>query len=221
MKRFDFADPALALRYFAMASTLRDLLIQRAARLQGRPALTAPGWGTLSYAQLRNRAEGVALGLLAAPPAPAVFSATGTPWDWAAELAAAASGLTWDPEGQRVPPEILGGSRFNLDEGRGPYHTREQSVSGATPFSGGLTHGELMLRLQRLNRTLGWDHDTRVDLPQARLGEIPLRAALWSLLYAGGHAVLVEAPASQGLRARFRSPKPEWDPAPFAAFWTA
>ena len=59
-----------------MASTLRDLLIQRAARLQGRPALTAPEWGTLTYAQLRNRAEGVALGLLASSPPRAAASAT-------------------------------------------------------------------------------------------------------------------------------------------------
>ena len=64
-----------------MATTLRDLLIQRAARLQGRPALTTPDWGTLSYAQLRNRVEGVALGLLATDPPSTVFCGTGTPWD--------------------------------------------------------------------------------------------------------------------------------------------
>jgi len=111
-----------------MATTLRDLLIQRAARLQGRPALTTTDWGTLSYAQLRNRVEGVALGLLATEPPSAVFCATGTPWDWAAELAAAASGLAWDPAGQAVPPEVLGGARFNAEAGRGPYHAREQLV---------------------------------------------------------------------------------------------
>ena len=93
-----------------MASTLRDLLIQRAARLQDRPALTTPDWGTLSYAQLRNRVEGVALGLLAIESRPVVFSATGTAWDWAAEVAAAASGLAWDPVGQVVPPEVLAGA---------------------------------------------------------------------------------------------------------------
>lgn len=203
-----------------MASTLRDLLIQRAARLQGRPALTAPGWGTLSYGQLRNRAEGVALGLLAAPSLTAVFSATGSAWDWAAELAAAASGLAWDPEGPRVPPEILGGPRFNQEEGRGAYHALEQTVLPSTPFCAGLTHGELMARLQRLNRTLGWDHDTRMDLPLARLGEAPLRAALWSALYAGGHAVLREnSPSPTGLRARFRQPDPLWDPTPFKDLW--
>ena len=203
-----------------MASTLRDLLIQRAARLQGRPALTAPGWGTLSYGQLRNRAEGVALGLLAAPSLTAVFSATGSAWDWAAELAAAASGLAWDPEGQRVPPEILGGLRFNQEEGRGSYHAREQTVLPSTPFCAGITHGDLMARLGRLNRALGWDHDTRVDLPLARLGEAPLRAALWSALYAGGHAVLSEAdPKPTGVMARFRHPKPGWNPAPFSDFW--
>jgi len=204
-----------------MASTLRDLLIQRAARLQGRPALTAPDWGTLGYGQLRNRAEGVALGLLAAPLPPSIFSATGTPWDWAAELAAAAAGLGWEADGQVVPAEVLGGPRFNAEEGRGVYHAREQIVTGATLFSTGLTQGDLMLRLRRLNATLGWDHDTRVDLPLARLGEPTLRAALWSALYAGAHAVLEsEAPPMAGWRTRIRRPEPAWDPAPFETLWS-
>ncbi|WP_243303585.1 hypothetical protein [Geothrix oryzisoli] len=204
-----------------MASTLRDLLIQRAARLQGRPALTAPEWGTLGYGQLRNRAEGVALGLLAAPPPPSVFSATGTAWDWAAELAAAAAGLTWGPGGQRVPMEVLGGPRFNAEAGRGAYHAREQVVTGAIPFSAGLTQGELMLRLRRLNAVLGWDHDTRVELPLPRLGEPALRAALWSALYAGAHAVLVtETAPATGLLARFRQAPPlAWNPDPFLDVW--
>lgn len=205
-----------------MASTLRDLLIQRAARLQGRPALTAPEWGTLTYAQLRNRAEGVALGLLASSPPRAVFSGTGTAWDWAAELAAAASGLMWDPGGQMVPSAVLGGPRFNAEEGRGLYHACEHEVAEATPFCAGLTHGDLMARLRRLNISLGWDHDTRVDLPLAHLGEPPLRAALWSVLYAGAHAVLsVEAAPATGLRARFQHPPSPWDPTPFDAFWSA
>lgn len=187
-----------------MATTLRDLLIQRAARLQGRPALTTPDWGTLSYAQLRNRVEGVALGLLATDSQPAVFCATGTPWDWAAELAAAASGLTWDPAGQPVPPEVLGGSRFNDEAGRGPYHAREQVVGADTPFTAGLDHAGLMIRLRRLNVQLGWDHDTRVELPLVGLGEAAPRAALWSALYAGAHAVLGAAP---------------WDPRPFGGLW--
>ncbi|WP_243317657.1 hypothetical protein [Geothrix paludis] len=203
-----------------MASTLRDLLIQRAARLQGRPALTAPGWGTLTYAQLRNRVEGVALGLLAGAPPGTVFSATGTIWDWAAELAAAASGLAWEQEGQPVPMEVLGGPRFNTEAGRSAYHAREQVVAEGTPFTAGLTHGELMVRLRRLNGALGWDHDTRADLPLARLGEPALRAALWSALYAGAHAVLTPASApSTGLLARFRATPPPWDDAPFRALW--
>ncbi len=187
-----------------MATTLRDLLIQRAARLQGRPALTAPDWGALSYAQLRNRVEGVALGLLATDPPSAVFSTTGTPWDWAVELAAAASGLAWDPAGQAVAPEVLGGSRFNDEAGRGPYHAREQVVGAATPFTAGLDHAELMTRLRRLKVQLGWDHDTRLELPLEQLGEAPLRAALWSALYAGAHAVLGPS---------------QWDPHPFDGFW--
>jgi hypothetical protein len=189
-----------------MAITLRDLLIQRAARLQGRHALTAPGWGTLSYAQLRNRVEGVALGLLAeTAPVAALGSRTGSPWDWIAELAAAASGLAWDPAGPAVPPGVLGGPGFNAEAGRGPYHAREQAVTPDTPFTPGLDHAVLMARLRRLNAQLGWDHDTRLALPLARLGEAPVRAALWSALYAGAHAVL--------------EPHPAWNPAPFEEIW--
>jgi hypothetical protein len=205
-----------------MASTLRDLLIQRAARLQERPALTAPGWGTLSYAQLRNRAEGVALGLLAGEPPSLLHGATGTAWDWAAELAVAASGLRWEAAGQPLPPEVLGGPHFNADGGRGPYHAREALVGPSTPFTAGLDHGEVLIRLRRLNGTLGWDHDTRVDLPLARLGEAPLRAALWSALYAGAHAVLGPGPeAPSGFLARFQKAPPAWEEAPFLSFWKA
>jgi hypothetical protein len=199
--------------YFLMAQTLRDLLIQRAARLQDRPALTTPDWGTLSYAQLRNRAEGVALGLLADEANSAVFSATGTAWDWMAEVAAAASGLAWDPVGQTVPTEVLGGPRFNDENGRGPYHDREQVVRASTPFTAALTHGELMARLRRLNVELGWDHGTVVELPLTRLGDALVRAALWSALYAGAHAVLEgETPAG---RARPRKAAPPWQELPF------
>ncbi len=203
-----------------MVQTLRDLLIQRAARLQERPALTAPSWGTLSYAQFRNRAEGIALGLLAKGTPMAVFSATGTAWDWAAEVAAAASGLAWDPTGQAVPPEVLGGSRFNDENGRGSYHAREQVLQDSTPFTSGLDHGEVMARLRRLNVELGWDHFTRVELPLARLGETLVRAALWSALFAGAHAVLdaPTAPPSPRL-SRFQQAPPAWDAAPFLDFW--
>lgn len=190
-----------------MAITLRDLLIERAARLQERPAVTAPEWGTLSYAQLRQRAEGVALGLLAAEPGPKVHSALGNAWDWAAELAAAASGLQWDPAGWAVPPEVLGGARFNAEAGRGPYHAREQSVLAATPFTARLDHGQLLDRLRRLNRRLGWDHEHQERLPLRRLGQDDLRAALWSALYAGAHAVLVPAGPS------------DWNAGPFLDFW--
>ncbi len=210
-----------------MTTTLRDLLIQRAARLQERPALTTPEWGTLSYAQLRNRAEGVALGLLAGEcptsvfsASGTVFSASGTAWDWVAELAAAASGLGWEPSGQTVPAEVLGGAAFNAEGGRGPYHAREQVLEPATPYTAGLDHGQMMARLRRLNVQLGWDHTSAVDLPLAHLGEAPLRAALWSALYAGAHAVLVNsAEAPTGLLRKFRSGPPAWDPTPFLEFW--
>lgn len=201
-----------------MATTLRDLIIQRAARLQDRPALTTQDWGTLSYAQLRNRVEGVALGLLAKDSPGAVFCATGTPWDWAAELAAAASGLAWDPAGQEVPSEVLGGLRFNDEGGRGPYHAREQAVGATTPFASGLDHAGMMARLRRLNVQLSWDHDTRVELPLEQLGEAPLRAALWSAMYAGGHVLL--GLAAPGESARIRTTGfPAWEPVRFTTFW--
>lgn len=202
-----------------MAQTLRDLLIQRAARLQERSALTAPGWGILSYAQLRNRVEGVALGLLAHQTIPVVFSATGTAWDWAAEVAAAASGLAWDRSGQEVPSEVLGGPRFNDEEGRGPYHAREQVVQASTLFTSGLDHGEIMTRLRRLNVELGWDHTTQVGLPLAQLAEAPVRAALWSALYAGAHAVLGTRPSSARPLVWRRKDPPTWDATPFLDFW--
>jgi hypothetical protein len=203
-----------------MAQTLRDLLVQRAARLQERPALTAPGWGTFSYARFRNRVEGVALGLLATEPCSAVFSATGTAWDWAAEVATAASGLVWDPAGQAVPPGILGGPCFNDEGGRGPYHAREQVVQPATPFASGLDHGEMMARLRRLNTGLGWDHETWVGLPLGRLGESPVRAALWSALYAGAHVTLETRPAaSSGPSLWRRKDALAWDATPFLDFW--
>jgi hypothetical protein len=185
--------------------TLRALLIQRAARLQERPAFTAPGWGTLAYPAFRNRVEGVALGIMAGEPpmGTRIFSATGSPWDWACEVACACCGLVWAPEGAPVPAEVLGGPRFNDDGGRQAYHDRDHNLLAGTSFTGGLDHGELLARLARLNRRLGWDHDTRVALPQDALGTPEGRGALWSALYGGSHAVLTEGPVR------------DWDPEPF------
>lgn len=185
--------------------TLRALLIQRAARLQGRPAVTAPGWDTLLWPAFRNRVEGVALGLMAgAPPLGApVSSHTGGPWDWAAEVAAACCGLRWDPAGGPVDPAILGGPAFNDEDGRQAYHDRDHDLEADTPFLGTLTHGELTLRLRRLNGLLGWDHATEVVLPLDQLGTPEVRAALWSVLYAGGHARLQAGKV------------PGWEPGPF------
>jgi len=185
--------------------TLRELLIQRAARLQEWPALTAPGWGVLRYPAFRNRVEGVALGLMAGQPevGAQVHSAAGGPWDWACEVAAACCGLVWAPGAAPVDPAVLGGAAFNHEGGRQPYHDRDREVLDGTLVAEGLEHGELLRRLRRLNGRLGWDHGTTVTLPLDQLAEPELRGALWSALYAGSHAVLA---AGQVVG---------WDPAAF------
>ena len=185
--------------------TLRALLIQRAARLQERPALACPGWGPLSYAGFRNRVEGVALGLMAqAPPLGAGFhSSQGGPWDWVCEVAAACCGLQWDPAGPRIDPAILGGASFNHEEGRQPYHDRDHDLTPATPFQGALDHGTLLSRLRRLNGRLGWDHATEVTVPMDQLASQAVRAALWSALFGGSSAILKAGRVK------------DWDPEPF------
>jgi hypothetical protein len=90
-----------------------------------------------------------------------------------------------------VPAEVLGGPRFNDEAGRQAYHDREHDLEESTPLGGGLDHGELLVRLRRLNGRLGWDHATEVILPMEQLGTQELRGALWSALYAGSHGVLV------------------------------
>ncbi len=203
-------------------NNLRALLIQRAARLQERPAFTAPSWGPLNYSQFRNRVEGVALGLLAStyPTGTALFCATGTPWDWASEVAIACCGLRWEMTGAIVNPEILGGSRFNDEHGRGPYHEREHEVDERTMFSGRLDHAAMMQRLQRMNRILGWDHETEVRFPFVRSGTHEVRAALWCALYAGSHAILEDEPQPRiGLFKRRVAQQAAFNPAPFSEFW--
>jgi len=172
--------------------TLRALLLQRAARLQEWPAISVPGWGTLRYPAYRNRVEGVALGLMAAGAAPGApaHAATGGPWDWIAELACACCGMVWSPAGAPVPAAILGGPDFNAEAGRQRYHDRERQVLEDTPFTGTLSHGELLARLARANRRLGWDHETEVLLPHDQLATAAVRGALWCALYGGSHAVL-------------------------------
>ena len=207
-----------------MASNLRQLLIQRAARLQARPALTAPDWGTLSHGAWRNRVEGIALGLMAeVPPPTAIFSETGTAWDWAMEVAAACAGIPWVAAAPRADPTLFGGSRFNDENGRRAYHDREENLNADAPFDTRRTHGDMLLSLQRWNRRLGWDHDTVLNLPLSATATEPGRAALWNLLYAGGHARLLEdsPPASRGLIPRFkREPNtPGWNPQLFEGFW--
>ncbi|HJW34757.1 MAG TPA: hypothetical protein VJ505_15525 [Holophagaceae bacterium] len=187
--------------------TLRLLLIQRAARLQQRPAFSCAPWPTIYYAGFRNRVEGVGFGLLAAN-LEAVHASTGTPWDWMAELAAAAAGLRWDPAAPPVPAGILGGEAFNAEAGRGLFHDREAQVTEDTPFTSTLSQGEFHRRLARLNLHLGWDHDTVARLPHAAWGTPALRGALWSALYAGAHAVLVTESDAAKKAGGWFAPKP-------------
>lgn len=203
---------------WGMAETLRHLLIQRAARLQGSPALVTEAWGTLSYLQYRNRVEGVALGLMAGNPAPGqgVHAATATPWDWVAEVATACCGLVWQGEGTPLPREVLGGAVFNDEAGRQAYHDREEEVSPDTPFLPGWTQGAWLGQLQRLNRTLGWDHRTVLVMPPEALATAEGRAAAWSALYAGACLRLERPVQRRGWFGRPLPAPPAWDPAPFA-----
>jgi hypothetical protein len=194
--------------------TLRELLIQRAARLQEWTALTAPGWDSLRYPAFRNRVEGVALGLMALDPPLGArrICRTGGPWDWACEVACACCGLVWAEDGEPVGQDVLGGPLFNAEAGRQTYHDREHGMSQATPLIGALDHGELLRRLRRLNGKLGWDHSTTVTLPLADLASPEVRGALWSALYAGSHAILAAKRVAgwepEGFRGVLGSPLP-------------
>ena len=184
--------------------TLRELLIQRSARLQEYPALTAAPWGQLRYPAFRNRVEGVALGLMTLG-GESFHIPAGGPWAWACEVACACCGLRWEPGSPEPDPEVLGGRLFNDEASRQAYHDRDHDLLDTTPFTRGLSHGDLLQRLRRLNNTLGWDHRTAVPLPMSGLPTLEVRAALWSALYAGGHAILKDGP---------------WDPTPFRDFWS-
>ena len=186
--------------------TLRQLLIQRSARLQEYPAFSAPPWGALLYPAFRNRVEGVALGLMVSGRT-GFHSRTGGPWDWACEVACACCGFRWEPGQPGPDPETFGGSLFNLEAGRQLYHDRDHEVLETTPFTADLDQGELLRRLRRLNGKLGWDHATTVQLPLGALGTPEVRAALWSALYGGSHAILA-------------APTLAWDPEPFKGFWS-
>lgn len=202
---------------------LRALLIQRAARLQERLAFTAPPWDALNYSQFRNRVEGVALGLMASawPLETPIFCATNTPWDWAAEVAAACCGLRWEKDGMHVPAEILGGTRFNDEQGRGAYHERDHEVNGKTLFTGTLDHAGMLQKLQRMNRLLGWDHESKEYFPPDQIGTPAVRAALWCVLYAGGQGILEDRfQPRTGIFRRLAAPRPVFNPAPFTEFWT-
>jgi hypothetical protein len=194
--------------------TLRALLIQRAARLQQRPAFSTQTWA-LDYGQLRNRVEGVALGLLSTPQpvGSSVHRPGSDPWAWMAELAAACCGLQWDPKGEPISDQVLGGPGFNSEEGRGPYHDRDHLMDETTLFTAQLTHGELLRRLTRMNVALGWDHETRFHLPDQAMGTPAGRGALWCALYAGAQVRVGPARPSRSWFSR--SDDAPFDPEPF------
>ena len=122
--------------------------------------------------------------------------------------ALACCGWQWTAGGQPIPEAILGGPGFNAENGRGPYHEREKEVLPSTPFTAGLTHQDLLIRLQTWNRRLGWDHTTVLPIQPQQLGTSEGRAALWCALYAGAHVqVLHPPPAAEGLR-RWLAPAP-------------
>lgn len=204
-----------------MSNTLRQLLIQRAARLQERPALTTAAWGTLTWSAWRNRVEGLAMGLLAAPLIEPLHSCGHGPWDWAAEVAVACCGWTWAAGGQAIPEAVLGGPSFNAEEGRGLYHDREKEVLPATPFTEGLTHEDLLGRLQTWNHRLGWDHTSTLAIASEHLGSSEGRAALWCALYAGAHVQALEPslPAKGLRRWLAAAPASPLDLQAFQAFW--
>lgn len=172
-----------------MVETLRHLILQQGARLQERPALTCPEWGTLSYMALRNRVEGLALGLAAADFPDPIHCATGTPWDWVAELATAACGLRWSPDAPALDPAFLGGSRFQDEAGRQAYHDRDEAVQADTLFTAGHTHETFLRHLRRLNRELGWDHTLRIHHSPISQNPLLARAQLWSAFFAGSHMI--------------------------------
>ncbi len=204
--------------------TLRHLLVQRAARLQDRPALSCKAWGTLNYSQFRNRVEGVALGLMATSQSIGTLYYTGErgeannihdhaeidiqrptyePWIWIAEVAAIACGFIWSSQGDLISPSILGGRHFNNEEGRGPFHDRDAELTGSCFAVPGLSHQQILLRMQRENEKLGWDHTTKLELSQPDVTTSNGRALLWNALYAGSHVVLTEPIGSSFLESLF------------------
>ena len=44
------------------------------------------------------------------------------PWSWIAEVAVIACGFVWSLQGNPIDSSVLGGPRFNDEEGRGPFH---------------------------------------------------------------------------------------------------
>lgn len=194
--------------------TLRQLLIQRAARLQERPALSCRAWGTLNYSQYRNRIEGVALGLMADKPAVGElvfmdqkdlgwfnayeqleqFLAIQEPWSWICEVAAATCGLVWNLEGYRINPSIAGGALFNNELGRGEFHNRDQEINKATLLTLTHSHAQMLSKMQRTNSILGWDHKSEIHLPIEHLTTPVGRAMLWNGIYGGSHIILKDPP---------------------------
>lgn len=174
--------------------------------------------------------EGVALGLMAeTPPIGTPYwidikesNASKEPWTWIAELAVIASGCIWDAQGALIPSSILGGSRFNHEDGRGPFHDRDHQIIGSCLATPTLSHREILLRLQRQNQKLGWDHTTPLSLSWSDVQTPEGRALLWSGLYAGSHVVLADPNPASNFRFFFSRHKPSLTPlGSMGNFWAS
>lgn len=156
------------------------------------------------------------MGLMAeAPPLGTTYHASWNdskcphePWSWIAEVAVTACGCVWDPEGHPIDPSILGGSRFNNEEGRGTYHDRDYLLTGSCLALPTLSHQDILLRLQRENQKHGWDHTTKLSLSCSDSLTPRGRVLLWNALYAGSHVVLTEPETPTSFSVFFSKNKP-------------
>jgi hypothetical protein len=130
------------------------------------------------------------------------------PWSWIAEVAVIACGFVWSPQGNPIDSSVLGGPRFNDEEGRGPFHDRDHQITGSCLAVSGLSHKDILLRLQRENDKRGWDHTTKLSLSCSDATTASGRALLWNALYAGSHVILTEPELPSRFQTFFSKNKP-------------